>query len=406
MTGDKAPLIELSHVSKAFGDNVVLDDVSLAIREGEITSIIGKSGVGKSVLLKHIIGLLAPDRGEVLFSGKRFPDMSRAERRRLLDGFSYVFQNTALFDSMTVYEDVALPLTEKTRKPGAEVREAVAAILSQLEIDDVADRYPSQLSGGMQKRVALARALVTKPATVLFDEPTTGLDPIRKSAVHGMISDYQKRFGFTGVIVSHDIPDIFFISQHVAMLDRGRILFDGTSEEIQRSQDPEVLEFLRGLEGTVDALTGTQTHAQLIRRYDEETHRARNAQRGFSVLVFTLENLADIQDHAGHAAAQTIMRNFASLLAAHLRPGDTCARLGMDHILAILPETDPDKARRVCEGLKNELSRRPMADLKPYPGFCISISAGAAQATEQIPMEAALEKAREAAGTLCEFKVC
>jgi phospholipid/cholesterol/gamma-HCH transport system ATP-binding protein len=159
-----------------------------------------------------------------------------------------MFQGNALFDSMTVYENVALPIREKGRLPFHEVENRVREKLSQLDLNGIEDNYPSQLSGGMQKRVAMARALVTDPEIVLFDEPTTGLDPIRKNAAHAMISNYQKTFGFTGVIVSHEIPDVFDISQRIAMLDRGRIIFQGSPAEIRNCGESVIRQFLKGEE--------------------------------------------------------------------------------------------------------------------------------------------------------------
>lgn len=240
------PLIQFNQVCKRFGDNVVLDGVDLSIFQGQVTTIIGKSGIGKSVLLKHIIGLLEPDAGEILFEGRPLSAMTKAERRSLKMKFSYMFQGTALFDSMTVYENVALPLKENRTFAFEEIKGRVGDKLAQLDLIGIEGNYPSQLSGGMKKRVAMARALVTEPRIVLFDEPTTGLDPIRKNAAHRMIADYQKTFGFTGVMVSHEIPDVFHISQRIAMLDDGRILFQGSPEEIQSSDEPAIRQFIRG----------------------------------------------------------------------------------------------------------------------------------------------------------------
>ena len=191
------PIIQLKDVSKQLGSQQILNGMNLSIYQGEITTIIGKSGAGKSVLLKHIIGLLEPDSGDVLFEGRSLSEMKKSDRTALKQKVSYMFQGTALFDSMTVYENIALPLSEKRLLPASEIRERVYKRMQQLDIEKTDDKYPSQLSGGMQKRVALARALVTNPEVVLFDEPTTGLDPIRKSAVHHLISDFQKKFGFT-----------------------------------------------------------------------------------------------------------------------------------------------------------------------------------------------------------------
>lgn len=240
------PLIELKGVVKRFGDNVVLNGVDLSLYQGEVTTIIGKSGTGKSVLLKHIIGLLVPDAGGIFFNGRNIQTLNRDERRSLKMKFSYMFQGNALFDSMTVYDNVALPLKEKKRAPEPEIEERVRDKLAQLDLSGIEDRYPSQLSGGMKKRVAMARALVTDPEIVLFDEPTTGLDPIRKNASLAMITQYQKAYGFTAVLVSHEIPDVFDISQRIAMLDQGRIIFQGSPEAVQKSDIPLIRQFIRG----------------------------------------------------------------------------------------------------------------------------------------------------------------
>lgn len=248
------PLIQFRQVCKRFDDNVVLNGVDLSIYRGQVTTIIGKSGIGKSVLLKHIIGLLEPDDGHILFQGQALNRMTAAARKAVKLKFSYMFQGTALFDSMTVYDNVALPLKETGKLPFQEIQRRVRDRLTQLDLVGIEARYPSQLSGGMKKRVAMARALVTDPEIVLFDEPTTGLDPIRKNAAHAMIAEYQQAFGFTGVMVSHEIPDVFYISQRIAMLDAGRIIFEGSPDAIQRSDDPVIRKFIRGRKpGTPDA---------------------------------------------------------------------------------------------------------------------------------------------------------
>ncbi len=246
------PLIQFNQVVKRFGDNTVLNGVDLSIYQGQVTTIIGKSGIGKSVLLKHIIGLLTPDEGEILFLGRAIDSMTAAERKALKMKFSYMFQGNALFDSMTVYDNVALPLTEKGQVGYREIDARVRDKLAQLDLVGVEDRYPSQLSGGMKKRVAMARALITEPQIVLFDEPTTGLDPVRKNAAHAMISRYQKTFGFTGVMVSHEIPDVFHISQRIAMLEAGRIVYQGSPEDIQKSDVQVIRQFIQGQEPAKD----------------------------------------------------------------------------------------------------------------------------------------------------------
>jgi phospholipid/cholesterol/gamma-HCH transport system ATP-binding protein len=242
----ETPLIRLVNVHKNFGSKAVLRGVSLDIAEGKTTAIIGKSGEGKSVLLKHIIGLMQPSQGEILYREKPILKMDRKETRAFRSRMSYMFQGCALFDSMTIFDNIALPLVEGTRLSPAAIRKKVLLRLEQLDLGDVGRLYPSQISGGMMKRVAMARALVTDPEVVLFDEPTTGLDPIRKNAVHAMIADYQRQFGFTALVVSHEIPDIFHIAQNIIMLDEGLIVFSGASEEIQACQIPEVRRFIRG----------------------------------------------------------------------------------------------------------------------------------------------------------------
>ncbi len=242
------PLIHFRDVHKSFDSLKVLDGVSLSIEKGQVTTVIGRSGVGKSVLIKHIVGLLAPDRGEVLYQGENIARMSRAARRELKKKFSYMFQHMALFDSMTIFENIALPLEEKTRMPKGAIRDRVMEKLEQLDLHGVGDDFPAQLSGGMRRRVALARALITEPEIILFDEPTTGLDPILVTTVYNMIRRSREDFGFTAIVVSHDIPAVFHISEKVALLEKGRIVFAGTREEIERSPDPVVQRFIRGEE--------------------------------------------------------------------------------------------------------------------------------------------------------------
>lgn len=238
----QTPLIEFKDVYKSFGNNAVLKGINLSVFQGQVTTIIGKSGIGKSVLLKHIIGLMEPDKGAILFQGGAIGKTRRNGAHRTK--FSYMFQGNALFDSMTVFENIALPLNEKSRMAKRDIKSRVEEKLSQLDLKDIEEKYPSQLSGGMKKRVAMARALITEPEIVLFDEPTTGLDPIRKKAAHTMILDYQKTFKFTAVMVSHEIPDVFYISQRIAMLDEGRIIFEGTSDQILESKNPVIREFV------------------------------------------------------------------------------------------------------------------------------------------------------------------
>lgn len=257
-------LIEFRGITKRFHDKTVLDGADLKIYENQITTIIGKSGSGKSVLLKHIIGLISPDQGTILFRGKPVNDMSKKDWDGCRQQISYMFQNNALFDSMTVFENIALPLQEATDLKKKEIEKRVMSRLEQMELTDVIHKYPSELSGGTQKRAALARALVTDPAIVLFDEPTTGQDPIRKNAILSMIAHYRKQFGFTAVLVSHDIPDVFFISDRVLFLWGGKIAFHGTYEELSRFNHPIMQEFKKSIEDLSNELP-EPLHREMLR---------------------------------------------------------------------------------------------------------------------------------------------
>ena len=399
------PLIQFENVYKRFGANQVLNGANLDIFQGEITTIIGKSGTGKSVLLKHIIGLLKPDAGKILFQGRSLSEMKRAEIDSLKAKLSYMFQDTALFDSMSVYENVALPLKEATSLPKGEIRTRVWDKMKLFDLEGIDEKYPSQLSGGMKKRVALARALVTEPEIVLFDEPTTGLDPIRKSAVHSMISDYQRRLGFTGVVISHDIPDIFYISQRVAMLDEGLIRFQGTPEEIQQATDEVVQQFIQGLETPHDELTGMDTQAQGERKFQEEMARLESHQITFSVISFTVQNLDEVNEKLGHVAGQTVVKKLASRVKQQLEITDTCSRYGMNKIMVVQHNAKMDKARKFCIKLARELRVCDFIDGECQPGLNLWITAGFAEAREGSPLKEVLTNAESTDSTYFEFRI-
>lgn len=235
--------LKINGLKKHFGDKRVLDGIDLEVARSAVTTIIGKSGTGKSVLLKCIAGLITPDAGEIELDGHTIVSGNQPKKSKTVR-FSYMFQNNALFDSMTAAENVALPLLEASDQGKSEIYERVAEMLKHLELADSAQRYPGELSGGMKKRVALARALITNPQIVLFDEPTTGLDPERKFGVFEMIADYRERFDFTALLVSHDIPEVFEISDYVAWLDSGTIKFFGKSSELTSNTDSAIADFL------------------------------------------------------------------------------------------------------------------------------------------------------------------
>ena len=390
-----APLIELKNVTKRFGEKTVLDRANLTIFEGDITTIIGKSGEGKSVLLKHIIGLLRPDEGKILFNGKQLKGMTRKERRSFKQQVSYMFQNNALFDSLTVFENIALPLREKTRLDEDAIRIKVMAQIDRMELSEVTDKYPSQISGGMEKRVALARALVSEPKIILFDEPTAGLDPLRKNVVLSMIARHQKKIRFTAILVSHDIPDVLFISNRVAIIDSCRIPFQGTPMELEQSENPVVQQFIKGQASLKDELTGLNTKRDIKKMFIQEMGRSNRLQETFSIVMFTIENLEQINEYVGQIAAQRIIQCLGTLIKDHFDTADTSARYSQNEILMVLPHTGLKKAKQVLDELAIDLQKQEIFQAKSYPKTCFSFSilAGLAEARPGVDLDSLIEQA-------------
>ena len=245
-------MIRLIDVHKSFGKQKVLDGLNLEIEDGKTTVIIGKSGGGKSVLLKHIIGLLKPDSGKVLIDDVDIAKLNDKELNEVRKKFGMLFQDAALFDSMNVGENVAFPLREHTKKKEKEIEEIVRERLNAVGLSGVENKMPSELSGGMRKRVGLARAVAMLPQIVLFDEPTTGLDPIMTEAINELIISTQKNFNLTCIVISHDIQSIFEVGHKIAMLYEGKIIEYGTPEEIRKSDNPVLTQFLSGsLDGPI-----------------------------------------------------------------------------------------------------------------------------------------------------------
>jgi phospholipid/cholesterol/gamma-HCH transport system ATP-binding protein len=239
-------MIKVVDLHKSFGGQAVLKGIDLELESGKITTIIGGSGSGKTVLLKHLNALLLPDRGKVLVDGKDITKVSERELNEIRQKFGVLFQGAALLDSMTIHDNVAFPLREKTKLAASEIQSRAEQRLAQVGLQGMGYKYPAEVSGGMKKRAGLARALVMEPEIVLFDEPTTGLDPLLGKSIHQLIRRMHGTFGFTGVIVSHDIPEVFQISDRVAMLANGVIAEVGGTQEFLGSQNPVVRQFLQG----------------------------------------------------------------------------------------------------------------------------------------------------------------
>jgi len=413
---ETVPLIEFKDVTKRFDRRTILDKVNLQIQEGQVTTIIGLSGTGKSVTLKHIIGLLKPDEGQVLYRGKSLDQMSKAEWNAYVSRISYMFQNNALFDSMTVFDNVALPLRQTTKLGKKEIEQRAMARIEQTELTEVAHKYPSELSGGMQKRAALARALVTDPQIVLFDEPTTGQDPIRKNAILGMVAQYQKRFGFTAVLISHEIPDVFFISNRILALWDKKIVFQGTPEELERFDHPFHDELIRSLEGLQEELTGLYSKRHFKVRYQSDLSK-RNADETYAVAVFSLAEIDTISEMLGHDVAQEMIRSLGTYINKHFGAvGGFSSRQTINEYATVLPYSNLEEAERIMADFTKDLREHGMKsienlvqkDTSAEECHQITILGGLAQGKPQIELESVMEFARfklePIAGFTCDMR--
>jgi phospholipid/cholesterol/gamma-HCH transport system ATP-binding protein len=239
-------MIRIVDLYKSFGENRVLNGINLQIEKGETLAIIGKSGCGKSVLIKHIVGLLYPDKGYVEVEGQNIDELSTVELYKVRKKFGFLFQGAALFDSMTVEENVSLPLVESDNiYTDFELAKVVAEKLELVGLPDTQKLKPAELSGGMKKRVGLARALVTNPAYILYDEPTTGLDPIMSDSIDHLIKELTGKLNVTSVVVTHDMASVKNVADKVAMMHEGVIHFTGTPMELTQTNDPVILDFIK-----------------------------------------------------------------------------------------------------------------------------------------------------------------
>lgn len=240
-------MIEFIDIHKAFGANKVLDGVSITVQTGQILFIIGKSGAGKSVLVKHLVGLIRQDAGRILFEGTDITNYREKDFYEMRKRCAMVFQHSTLFDSMTLIENVALPIRKHRGVSRAEALEQAHAKLALVHMDHLADRAPGEIGDGLRKRVAIARALTLDPEYVIFDEPTTGLDPVSAVRVDRLIREMSDRTGVTSIVVSHDLRSIFGIADRIVMLYQGKVLLDGSPSEYRRCENPVVRQFVNGL---------------------------------------------------------------------------------------------------------------------------------------------------------------
>lgn len=261
MTLEAAPKIEFSgqdairlvDVHKAFSGHSVLNGVTLKFEKGKLTYILGSSGAGKSVLLKHVLGLLKPDKGQIWVGDQDITKLSHRQLAHIRIHFGMLFQNSALFDDMTVFENVAFPLLEHTRMSEDQIFQVVEKTLKILGMPDSWDKFPNQLSGGMRKRVGLARAIVREPSILLYDEPTTGLDPITRSTVDELIQNLKKELKLTSIVISHDISSALLLADRIAFIHQGKIIFYGTPQEFRKADYPLIQGFLNAERRIIDA---------------------------------------------------------------------------------------------------------------------------------------------------------
>ncbi len=408
----ETPLIEFKNVTKRFNGKTILDHVNMTIYGNQVTTIIGKSGTGKSVLLKHIAGLLSPEEGEIFLTGKPLGEMKKdGEWDRYRKNISYMFQGNALFDSMTVFENVALPLRQTTNLKKKEIKKKVMMRIAQTELTEVTGKYPSELSGGMQKRVALARALVTDPEIILFDEPTTGQDMVRRNIILSMIAHYKKKLGFTAVLISHDVPDVLFISDRIILLWEGKVAFQGAYEDTIQLKHPMIDEFLQSLEGFKDELTGLLSKQMFTSRYAMSFGAKQEGLSGAAILFDVNFNL--LVESLGHQAAIDIVKTLGEHINKYMGAIDgfsTRQRTGQ--IITILPHINGTEAKQVVADLAKRLQEEALpsiqsvmrAKTKKNSCFDIYVSAGITETNFSDDIEKILSNARSAQKIIAQYQ--
>jgi len=273
--GNGNGIIVLNNITKKFGANVVLDNVSLAVEKGKTTVVIGPSGCGKTVLVKHLIVLLRPSSGEVYFKDQRIDDINERQLNEIRTHFGFLFQGGALFDSLSVFENIIFPLRQHSDMPDfRQVEELVKSKLAMVGLDGYQNYYPAKLSGGQRKRVALARAIALNPEVILYDEPTTGLDPIRSDVINELILKLQRELNITSVVVTHDMTSAYKVADRIIMLHKGKIIADGDADHIRNHPHPVVQHFINGKVDDDDLavlrMSGTMSQAQFLPRDFEQ----------------------------------------------------------------------------------------------------------------------------------------
>ncbi|MCF8104371.1 MAG: ATP-binding cassette domain-containing protein [Desulfohalobiaceae bacterium] len=382
------PLIEFKKVSKRFESKVVLDKVDLSIYPAEVTTLLGKSGVGKSVTLKLIMGLMLPDEGEILYKGRDLSKMDRKERTQMKQQVNFMFQSNALFDSMNIYDNIGLPLKEGSTFSPKEIHKRVQEKIDFLELTGSEEKYPAEVSGGMQKRVALARALVTRPQVVLFDEPTTGLDPVRKINVLAMIVDNQKRFGFTGILVSHDVPDVFYVSNRIILIDQGQVVFQGNPLELEHNPHAVVREFIdsqQELENRVISLnTGKALESDLATFY-----AAFPDDQEFTLVLLVIDNIEGVKEELGLITAHKLLARISGVFLRSVSEKNGLAgRYSQKLLVGIMPGGSQD-IPALSDKVKKELDQLDFIHEADNGAQCVNfrLKIGTSPGTKALPFQ-------------------
>ncbi len=353
---EKKSIIEIHNLKKTLDDKQVLNGVDLTVYEGELLAIIGKSGVGKSVLLRHIIGLLKPDSGSIIIKNVDITHVKQKNINYIRQSFGVLFQGGALFDSLSVHDNIAFPLRERTLMDEKKIEEAVSSALDEVGLSGIEQKYPAELSGGMKKRVALARALITHPSILFFDEPTTGLDPIRINAIHELIKTMHKKNKFTGIIVSHEIPEIFSVADRIAMLDDGKILKVGNPEEIVLSNIPEIRRFIYCCpvkESSFRDPITTLYSRKFLEEYSEILIAGiLRKKTSLGVLMCDLDNLKGVNGRYGYDAGDILLKESSTIIKESVRKSDIAIRFGGKEFLVLLHEVNESSLLSVAEKIR------------------------------------------------------
>lgn len=394
-------MLTIEHLKKRFGNQLVLEDINLEINKGEVMCIIGQSGGGKSVILKHVIGLMIPDGGRILIDGEEIssPLKKSSDFERVRTRMGMLFQGAALFDSKSVGENIAFPLREHTDYSEQKIGEVVAEALEMVGLQqNFQYKMPSELSGGMRSRVGLARALVMKPEFMLYDEPTSALDPIMTDKINDLILSLRDKLRVTSVVVTHDISSAYKIADKIAMIFEGKIIFSGTPAEIRASRNPYIQQFIRGQRklhyavgsedeeesqllrqvdiGQVkqrvtmdrklrrdksfdaasrDPLTGLMGYQQLSVVLKDEIERSFTEQQPLALALFSIDRLKEMGDRYGQAFCETVIRELGRKLGISIRGTDSAGRFSSEEFGLILTKTDPALLDKTGERIRKRL---------------------------------------------------